>query len=181
MRCALGMKRTICTLALALAATTLAPVASAEFLIGPRATLSLPLPGGGLEVGGALDMRVTNPSRMIQFGVSLQSRLDGDSGVFAAEFGLSWFLGSATSWVPYAGGGMQVRAMFFDSTRVMSFAPQAQIGIISSRAGRRRFFTELRAVQNVAFSAQHSLTGQSMPMPDGAFRFEPSVQAGFLF
>lgn len=175
------MKRTICTLALALAATTLAPTASAEFLIGPRATLSLPLPGGGLEVGGALDMRVTNPSRMIQFGVSLQSRLDGDSGVFAAEFGLSWFLGSATSWVPYAGGGLQVRAMFFDSTRVTSFAPQAQLGIISARAGRRRFFAEFRAVQNVALSAQHSLTGQSMRMPEGAFRFEPSVHAGFLF
>lgn len=175
------MTRTICTLALALAATTLAPAASAEFLIGPRATLSLPLPGGGPEVGGALDMRVTNPARMIQFGVSLQSRLDGDSGVFAAEFGLSWFLGEATSWVPYAGGGLQVRAMFFDSTRVMSFAPQAQLGIISARTGRRRFFTELRAVQNVAFSAQHSLTGQSMPMPGEAFRFEPSVHAGFLF
>ncbi|MFO0629051.1 MAG: hypothetical protein U0325_25980 [Polyangiales bacterium] len=175
------MKRTICTLAAALAVTTLAPAASAEFLLGPRATLSLPLPGGGLEVGGALDMRVTNPDRMIQFGVSLQSRLDGDSGVFAAEFGVSWFLGGATQWVPYAGGGLQVRAMFFDSTRVMSVAPQAQLGIISARAGRRRFFTELRAVQNIAFSAQHSLTGQSAAMPHDAFRFEPSVHAGFLF
>ena len=175
------MKRTICTLALALAATTLAPAASAEFLIGPRATLSLPIPGSGLELGGALDMRVTNPARMIQFGLSLQVAGDGESGALAAEFGLSWFLGSATSWVPYAGGGMQVRAMFFDHTRVTSFAPQAQIGIISARSGRRRFFTEFRAVQNVALSAQHSLTRQSMPMPGEAFRFEPSVHAGFLF
>jgi len=176
------MKRTLTALALSLTALSAAPAATAEFLIGPRLTLSAPIPGGGLEVGGALDMRVSNPTRMIHFGLSLQSALDGERGALAADIATSWFLGGATDWVPYLGGGAQFRAMFFDSTRVSAFALQAQVGLMSSRVGRRRFFVELRAVQNVLpFGAQHSLTQRSMQTPAEAYRFEPSVHAGFLF
>jgi hypothetical protein len=166
----------------ALATLSLAPSASAEFLIGPRLSVTVPVPGLTPEVGGALDMRVASPARMISFGVGLQSALDGESGGLAFDAGYSWLLGASESWVPYAGAGAQVRALFFEDTRVTTFAVQAQLGVISARAGRSRFFAELRVAQNVlAFGAQDSLRGTSRPTPTDAWRFEPSVQTGFLF
>jgi hypothetical protein len=176
------MKRTSIAILLAVATLSVGSTASAQFLIGPRVGVTVPIPGGGPELGGALDMRVANTSRMIQFGVTLQSSLDGAHGGLAGEFGLSWFLGGATEWVPYAGAGVQVRAMFFDDTRVTSFAAQAQVGLMSSRVGRRRLFVELRAVQNLLpFGAERLLTRQSVATPVAAFRFEPSAHVGFLF
>lgn len=176
------MKRTILALSVLASTLTLAPAASAEFLIGPRVAFGVPVPNGLPELGVALDMRVSNPSRMIQFGFTLHAALDGESGVLSADMAHSTFLGSATEWVPYLGGGAQVRSMFFDRVRVTSFAAQAQLGIMSSRVGRRRLFVEVRAVQNLlAFGAEYLLTRQPAPMPDHAYRFEPSVNAGFLF
>lgn len=176
------MKRTRLALVLAVATFSIGSTASAQFLIGPRATMTVPIPGTGPEPGVALDMRVANANRMIQFGLSLQTTLDGERGALATEFGMSWFLGGAMNWVPYAGGGAQLRAMFFDDTRVMSFAAQVQVGLISSRVGRRRLFIELRAVQNLLpFGAERMLTRQSTATPSEAFRFEPSAHAGFLF
>lgn len=177
-----GMNKTLLLPALSLSLALAAPAASAQFLVGPRVAVTVPVPGGAPELGGALDMRVSNPTRMIQFGVSLQGSLDGERGVFAADFGVSWFLGASERWVPYAGGGLQLRAMFFDGTTVMSAAVQAQLGVMSARAGRRRLFAELRLTQNVLpFSAQDSLTRQSVATPGEAWRFEPSANVGFLF
>ncbi len=177
-----GMKRTRIALLVAAATLSAGSTASAQFLIGPRVAVTVPIPGVVPEVGGGLDVRVANTSRMIQFGLTLQPSLDGEHGALAADFGVSWFLGSATAWVPYAGGGAQIRAMFLDDTRVTSFAAQVQVGIISSRVGRRRVFAELRAVQNVMpFGAERLLTRQSVSTPGAAFRFEPSANVGFLF
>lgn len=166
----------------ALASLSVTSAASAEFLIGPRLSVTVPVPGFAPEVGGALDMRIASPARMISFGVGLQSALDGESGGLAFDAGHSWLLGSGDRWVPYLGAGLQVRALFFEDTRVTSLGLQGQLGLVSARTGRSRFFTELRLVQNVfAFGAQDSLRGTSRPTPTDAWRFEPSVQAGFLF
>jgi hypothetical protein len=176
------MKPLITAALFALATLSLTPAASAEFLIGPRLSVTVPVPGLAPELGGAVDMRIASPTRMIAFGVGLQSALDGESGGLTLDAGHAWLLGSADRWVPYFGAGVQVRALFFEDTRVTTFAVQGQLGFVSARAGRSRFFAELRLVQNVlAFGAQDSLRGTPRPTPADAWRFEPSVQTGFLF
>lgn len=175
------MKHLVAAL-VALVTLSLAPVASAEFLIGPRLSLAVPLPGRGPEVGAALDVRFATAARMTSFGLAFQSALDGESGGLGFDASLSWMLGDGDRWVPYVGGGAQVRALFFEDTRVTTFAAQAQLGLISARTGGSRLFVELRLVQNLlAFGAQDSLRGTARPTPSDAMRFEPSVQAGFLF
>lgn len=175
------MKHLVAAL-VALVTLSRTPAASAEFLIGPRLSLAMPIPGRGPEVGAALDLRFASPSRMTSFGLGLQSALDGESGGLSFDAGLSWLLGDGDRWVPYVGGGAQVRALFFEDTRVTTFAAQAQLGLVSARAGGSRLFVELRVVQNLlAFGAQDSLRGTSRPTPSDAMRFEPSVQTGFLF
>ncbi len=176
-------------LALSLSIIAAAAPSRAEFLIGPRVTLTQPVafasstPFTSPELGAALDMRISNPSRMIQIGIGLQTEpREGDVGAFSLELGQSWFLGSSASWVPYVGAAMQLRALFFDDTAVYSLAAQGHVGVMSSRQGHRRFFAELRAVQNLLpFGAEYMLTKQSAPTPDGATRFEPTLAAGFLF
>lgn len=178
---AAGMNKRIAVV-VALASLSLSSAASAELLFGPRVALTVPVPGLLPELGGALELRIATHNRMTAFGLGLQSRLDGEAGLVSVDTAATWFLGASERWVPYAGGGMQLRQMFFRQTRFTSIAAQGVVGVMSSRSGSARLFVELRAVQNLlAFGPQDSVRGTPRPMPLEAMRFEPSVQAGVLF